>query len=59
MKGRGTDAAPPNRYEPMHVELEPDDDNPPAEKVATVYYRDASRTILAENQSPDVGSAGA
>ena len=55
MKGRGTDAAPPNRYERMHVELEPDDDNPPAEKVATVYYRDASRTILAENDSPDVG----
>jgi DNA repair photolyase len=55
MKGRGTDVAPPNRYERMHVELEPDDDNPPAEKVATVYYRDASRTILAANQSPDVG----
>ena len=54
MKGRGTDAAPPNRYERLHVELEPDDDNPPAEKVATVYYRDASRTILAENDSPDV-----
>src|SRR6185436_13808968 len=55
MKGRGTDVAPPNRYERMHVELEPDDDTPPAEKVATVYYRDASRTILAANQSPDVG----
>jgi hypothetical protein len=54
MKGRGTDAAPPNRYERMHVELEHDDDNPPPEKVATVYYRDASRTILAENRSPDI-----
>jgi DNA repair photolyase len=54
MKGRGTDAAPPNRFERMHVELEYDDDHPPPEKVATVYYRDASRTILAENQSPDV-----
>jgi DNA repair photolyase len=54
MKGRGTDAAPPNRYERLHVELEPDDDSPPAETVPTVYYRDASRTILAENHSPDV-----
>ena len=54
MKGRGTDAAPPNRYERLHVELEPDDEHPPAEKIATVYYRDASRTILAENHSPDV-----
>jgi DNA repair photolyase len=54
MKGRGTDAAPPNRYERILVELEYDDDNPPAEKVATHYYRDASRTILAENKSPDI-----
>src|SRR5213594_816463 len=52
--GRGTAANPPNRYEPLHVELEPDPDSdaPPA---PTVFYRDASRTILAENDSPDVG----
>src|SRR5213079_3718481 len=45
---------PPNRYEPLHVELEPDPDSdaPPA---PTVFYRDASRTILAENDSPDIG----
>ena len=55
MKGRGTDTAPPNRYERIHVELEYDDGHLPAEKVPTVYYRDASRTILAENQSPDIG----
>jgi DNA repair photolyase len=55
MKGRGTDAMPPNRYERLHVELEPDPDAPPREKVATVFYRDASRTILAENDSPDLG----
>src|SRR5437879_2782946 len=52
--GRGTAANPPNRYEPLHVELEPDPDSdaPPA---PTVFYRDTSRTILAENDSPDVG----
>ena len=52
--GRGTSANPPNRYEPLHVELEPDPDSdaPPA---PTVFYRDTSRTILAENDSPDVG----
>jgi DNA repair photolyase len=55
LKGRGTDAAPPNRYDELHVALEYDDDNPPPEKVATIYYRDASRSILAENQSPDIG----
>src|SRR5438552_1996503 len=52
--GRGTAANPPNRYEPLHVELEPDPDSdaPPA---PTVFYRDTSRTILAENDSPDIG----
>src|SRR5438132_7190622 len=52
--GRGTAANPPNRYEPLHVELEPDPDSdaPPA---PTILYRDTSRTILAENDSPDVG----
>jgi DNA repair photolyase len=54
MKGRGTSATPPNRYERMHVVLEPDDDNPPPTRVPTVYYADASRTILAENRSPDI-----
>src|SRR5437899_13074863 len=52
--GRGTAANPPNRYEPLHVELEPDPDSdaPPA---PTVFYRDTSRTILAEHDSPDIG----
>jgi len=57
LPGRGTQANPPNRYEPLHVELEPDEGDdaygPPAQP--TVLYRDTSRTILAENDSPDVG----
>jgi DNA repair photolyase len=58
--GRGTTASPPNRYEPLHVELDPDPDVPPDEeggppRPPTVFYRDTSRSILAENQSPDVG----
>jgi DNA repair photolyase len=56
--GRGTAVNPPNRYEPLHVELDPEPDDD-AERAAgqppTVFYRDASRTILAENDSPDVG----
>jgi DNA repair photolyase len=47
---RGTSSNPPNRYEQLH--LEPDT---PAGEVATTYYRDASRSVLAENDSPDVG----
>ncbi len=55
LPGRGTSANPPNRFEQLHVEL--DDDERPADSDApqTLFYRDTSRTILAENDSPDVG----
>ena len=51
MPGRGAGSNPPNRYEPLNLEPDPDE---PAEH-PTRFYRDASRTILAENDSPDVG----
>ncbi len=60
--GRGTRTSPPNRFESLAYELEPSDfdswpadpdDEPPA--LATRYYRDATRTIIATNQSPDIG----
>ncbi|TMA43761.1 MAG: radical SAM protein, partial [Deltaproteobacteria bacterium] len=55
--GRGTEENPPNRYEPFHVELDPDDgeDTFGPASLPTILYRDPSRTILAENNSPDVG----
>ena len=58
--GRGTTASPPNRYEPLHVELDADPDVWPDEeggppRQPTLFYRDSSRSVLAENQSPDVG----
>jgi DNA repair photolyase len=55
--GRGTTANPPNRYEPLHVELDPDPDEDVERSTGTptVFYRDASRSILAENDSPDIG----
>jgi DNA repair photolyase len=55
---RGTLANPANRYEPLHVEWDPADVDPDDDgeaRLPTVLYRDASRTILAENDSPDVG----
>jgi len=52
-RGRGTGRNPENRFERIHVEYEPDGEQPVA--LPTVFYRDASRTILAENESPDVG----
>jgi len=53
MRGRGTPENPPNRYERLFVEPDPDEDGP-GPPIPTEYYRDASRTILAENNSPDI-----
>ena len=50
LRGRGAGSNPPNRYERMHLEL----DDPDGGDEPTVYYRDASRSVLAENDSPDV-----
>src|SRR5262245_47538823 len=57
LSGRGTTTNPPNRYEPLHVDLDPDPDEDGGERAEspTLFYRDSSRTVLAENDSPDVG----
>jgi DNA repair photolyase len=53
IKGRGTAQNPPNRFERIHVELDPDAEEqaPPQ----TVYVKDATRSIIAHNDSPDIG----
>ncbi len=53
LPGRGTGLNPENRYEQIHVEMEPEADEPAP--LPTVFYRDTSRSVLAENESPDVG----
>jgi len=50
IRGRGTAENPANRFEPMHVEF----DEPSSAKVRTRYYEDATRSILARNDSPDI-----
>jgi DNA repair photolyase len=59
LPGRGTDQSPPNRFEELRFEpdpdLVPDPDDEGSPPAPTRYYRDASRSILAENSSPDVG----
>jgi len=56
LHGRGTPENPANRFEPIHVEAEPPDETgDPVVGPATRFFRDTSRTILAENESPDVG----
>ncbi|HUO85381.1 MAG TPA: PA0069 family radical SAM protein [Thermoanaerobaculia bacterium] len=54
LKGRGASWNPPNRFEP--IEYIADEENAePASSVVTRYFRDPSRTIIARNDSPDVG----
>ena len=53
---RGATGNPANRFEALHVELDPSDpvageERPP---VRTQYLRDATKTIIAKNNSPDV-----
>jgi DNA repair photolyase len=52
--GRGSKVNPPNRFERLHIEVsetEPAEELPP---VATEFYVDSSRSILAKNDSPDI-----
>jgi DNA repair photolyase len=58
LKARGAAANPPNRFQPIRIDLEPGAD--PEEEGGgpdprTVYLRDASRSALATNDSPDIG----
>jgi DNA repair photolyase len=55
--GRGAAFNPPNRFDPIDVVWDDASEVDPAEMPApqTVYLRDSARTILATNDSPDVG----
>jgi len=55
-KGRAAGFNTPNRFEKLHIEkldIEPDEHDEPV-PVPTQYFRDASKTILAKNDSPDI-----
>src|SRR5690349_5612596 len=53
--GRGANLNPPNRFERLHIETDPD--CPPEERPhpRTEFYHDATESLLTENDSPDVG----
>src|SRR5438552_5366214 len=59
--GRGASWCPANRFEKLHVDLtdvdvvdtDPDQEEKP--RPATQFFRDATQTIIARNNSPDVG----
>lgn len=65
LPGRGTALEPPNRFDGLQVirgDLDQERESrleqglePETPKVPTVFQRDSSRTILAKNDSPDIG----
>ena len=65
-KGRGAVVNPANRFERVHVEMDPEELEAQAaagaaeapedtRQVATVWLRDSSRSLITRNDSPDVG----
>jgi DNA repair photolyase len=56
IRGRGAADNPPNRFERIHVEVDAQEAQERAEEpVDTVFLRDASRSLVVFNDSPDVG----
>lgn len=52
IRGRGIAENPPNRFATMWVERDP---GPQSSGQPTQYLQDTTKTILAKNQSPDIG----
>lgn len=61
IKGRGSQFNLPNRFEKVHLDHSESDDNSFDElsedekKIPTIFYNDHSRSVLAKNNSPDLG----
>lgn len=55
VNGRGASINPPNRFERLHVEADPD--APPEEQPnpRTQFFYDSTESLLTRNDSPDVG----
>ena len=53
--GRGAAGNPKNRFEKIEVEPEPRGSDAEEPGPETVYLRDASRSIISQNDSPDLG----
>lgn len=53
IRGRGVAHNVPNRFEPFHVELEPEGEGDPA-RPPTLFLRDSAETVITRNDSPDI-----
>jgi radical SAM superfamily enzyme YgiQ (UPF0313 family) len=55
MKGRGATQNPANRFERITRERDADWNEPDDPAPKTQFYRDASASLITDNDSPDVG----
>jgi DNA repair photolyase len=55
VRGRGAASNPPNRFELIHYERDPEIDEAERPGQATQFLKDTSRSVIARNDSPDVG----
>ena len=55
IKGRGAALNPPNRFEPLHLEADQDWNPEDNQALRTQFLRDTTKSIIAHNDSPDVG----
>src|SRR5438132_5352168 len=53
--GRGSSGNPPNRFEPIAYEADPEGFDPDGRGPRTQFLKDTSRSIIATNDGPDVG----
>jgi DNA repair photolyase len=54
-KGRGAAENPPNRFERLAYEPDPETSGDESSSPRTMLFRDSTRSIVARNNSPDVG----
>src|SRR6059036_650460 len=55
LRARGTAENPPNRFEKMSLERDPDWDDPDEPAPQTQFFKDHSDSVINYNDSPDVG----
>src|SRR5579883_391724 len=55
VRGRGTGSNPRNRFYTRSMEADPDAADPEAPLPRTQFLKDASRTVISRNDSPDIG----
>lgn len=53
IRGRGAGQNIPNRFEPLHVDFEPEEEAEPG-KPPTRFLRDAAESVITRNDSPDI-----